>query len=179
MNKRLHQNKKTILSSIASYRRIVRSPLSSFTILEVTLVLAIMGVLVTIIAVASNRFQEQLKQTTIIQEELNHFYAIRSNLWTELYASDSVHVNQQILTIYQPKRNISYRIAADELERRENEGPWTNLKMPMVDINQTIENESKKIALIFDWKGEPMQLHYFCSTGTKEQIDHFFMNYKR
>ena len=151
----------------------------AFTLMEVVIVLAIMGVLITIISVASNRFQEQLKQTSAIQEELNHFYLIRSNLWLEMYTSDSIVSFDKTLIIYQPSRTISYAIESSSLQRKQDTGDWVDLKIPMLGLSQKQENQSTKVEFIFDWKGEPMNLHYFCTAGTKKQLDDFFEHYTR
>lgn len=151
---------------------------SAFTILEVVIVLSIMSVLITIIAVATNRFQEQLKQTSTIQESLNQFYAIRSELWYELYTSDSIHVENKQATLYLPKREVSYKIEDDTLYQSTNED-WRSLHIAMLDIQETRENETQKVTFTFDWKDEPMELYYYTQHGLKQKMDVFFENYKR
>lgn len=151
---------------------------SAFTILEVVIVLSIMSVLITIIAVATNRFQEQLKQTSTIQQSLNQFYAIRSELWYELYTSDSIHVENKQATLYLPKREVSYKIEDDTLYQSTNED-WRSLHIAMLDIQETRENETQKVTFTFDWKDEPMELSYYTQHGLKQKMDVFFENYKR
>lgn len=151
---------------------------SAFTILEVVIVLSIMSVLITIIAVATNRFQEQLKQTSTIQESLNQFYAIRSELWYELYTSDSIHVENKQATLYLPKRTVSYKMEDDTLYQSTNED-WRSLHIAMLDIQETRENETQKVTFTFDWKDEPMELSYYTQHGLKQKMDVFFENYKR
>lgn len=151
---------------------------SAFTILEVVIVLSIMSVLITIIAVATNRFQEQLKQTSTIQESLNQFYAIRSELWYELYTSDSIHVENKQATLYLPKRTVSYKMEDDTLYQSTTED-WRSLHLAMLGIHATKENETQKVTFTFDWKDEPMQLSYYSQHGLKQKMDVFFENYKR
>lgn len=151
---------------------------AAFTILEVVIVLSIMSVLITIIAVATNRFQEQLKQTSTIQESLNQFYAIRSELWYELYTSDSIHVEHKQATLYLPERTVSYKIEDDTLYQSTTED-WRSLHIAMLDIQETKENETQKVTFTFDWKDEPMALSYYTQHGLKQKMDVFFENYKR
>lgn len=171
--------KREKMRPIRTSRFHIKKTIAAFTILEVTIVLAIMSVMITIIAVSSNRFQEQVKQTSIIQEELNHFYSVRSNLWLEMYTSDSIQYEDNLIQIYQHERAISYTVLSSTLFRKQDLGEWINLKLPMIALNKVEVNHSNKIEFIFDWKGEPMKLHYFCSAGTKEKIDDFFTNYPR
>lgn len=151
---------------------------AAFTILEVVIVLSIMSVLITIIAVATNRFQEQLKQTSTIQQSLNQFYAIRSELWYELYTSDSIHVENNQATLYLPDREVSYKIEDDTLYQSTTED-WRSLHLAMLGIHATKENETQKVTFTFDWKDEPMQLSYYSQHGLKQKMDVFFENYKR
>lgn len=151
---------------------------AAFTILEVVIVLSIMSVLITIIAVATNRFQEQLKQTSAIQESLNQFYAIRSELWYELYTSDSIHVEHKQAILYLPERTVSYKIEDDTLYQSTTED-WRSLHIAMLDIQETKENETQKVTFTFDWKDEPMALSYYTQHGLKQKMDVFFENYKR
>lgn len=151
---------------------------AAFTILEVVIVLSIMSVLITIIAVASNRFQEQLKQTSVIQESLNRFYAIRSALWYELYTSDSINVANNQATIFMPERIVYYKIEEDTLYRMHQE-TWQNLHQPMLGIQATKENETQQVSFQFDWKDAPMELRYYSQNGLKQKMDNFFEHYKR
>ena len=90
----------------------------SFTIFEVTVVLAILSVLITIVSVSINRFNEQMKITSTIQEELNTFYAFRSNLWHEFYRADSIQLNENEVHIYSKNHLICYKKQADFLVRK-------------------------------------------------------------
>jgi len=92
--------------------------IAAFTLFEVTMVLAIMGILVSIIAITLNRFNEQLKNSTQVQAELNDWYLFRSNLWRELYQSDSLKLDKDILAIYNSSDSILYTIENDTLKRK-------------------------------------------------------------
>jgi type II secretory pathway pseudopilin PulG len=151
---------------------------AAFTILEVVIVLSIMSVLITIIAVASNRFQEQLKQTSVIQESLNRFYALRSELWYELYTSDSIVVASDQTHIYMPERIVSYKISDDTLYQF-NQQTWQSMHVAMLGITTQNENEAQKITFQFDWKDAPMELCYYSQNGLKQKMDDFFEHYTR
>ncbi|MDG1332923.1 MAG: hypothetical protein P8P74_11385, partial [Crocinitomicaceae bacterium] len=91
--------------------------IDAFTIFEVTVVLAIMGVLIGLIATSVNRFNEQLKMTGDINQELNEWFAFRSNLWSELYACDSIQSVDQELTLFAQNRVIKYKLEDEDVLR--------------------------------------------------------------
>jgi competence protein ComGF len=154
------------------------SKLSAFTILEVTIVMALMSIIITIVTVAINRFNEQMKNNATIQQELNDFYAFRSNLWNELYSADSINYNNKIVSIYTADKIVEYTIE-DELLARKNGNEWIKTAFPMLELREDFKKEDKIISFIFDWKGEPMNLHYLCKSSIKSKIDTYFDNYEQ
>ena len=96
------------------------SLLNAFTIFEVTVVMAIMGVLISIISLSLNRFNEQLKTGNDIGIEMNHFRAIRSTMWREFYTSDSISMIDNELNLYIKSSTIKYKVEGDLLHRKTN-----------------------------------------------------------
>ena len=109
---------------------------------------------------------------------MNQFYAIRSELWYELYTSDSIHVENNQATLYLPDREVSYKIEDDTLYQSNTED-WRSLHLAMLGIHATKENETQKVTFTFDWKDEPMELSYYTQHGLKQKMDVFFENYRR
>ena len=92
--------------------------IKAFSLFEVTVALAILSILLTIITVALNRFNEQIKLSSDVHQELNNFYIVRSNLWRELYESDSMFCSNDELKIFNKTQEIDYFIEDESLFRK-------------------------------------------------------------
>jgi len=154
-----------------------KNSVSAFTIFEVTIVLGLMSAIISIIAVSFNRFNEQLKSSSEIHQELNTFFAFRSNLWNELYTSDSIQYQKNQVIIFKNNKMVEYRIADDLLERKA-ESDWVKTEFSMLGIQEEFKKEDQIISFIFDWKGESMKLHYFCKPDLKHKMDQYFENFE-
>mgnify|MGYP003641178753 CR=1 FL=1 len=151
--------------------------INAFTIMEVTIVLAIMSLIIGIIATATNRFSEQLKSSSEISQELNQWNAMSSNLWRELYFSDSISTQNNELIIYQKEGEINYRILNQTIIR--------TLKSNSIDMGvsaSAIYSEPNKgastIIIDFLWKGEVMSLKFYNKPLLANQINSYFENFK-
>jgi hypothetical protein len=154
-----------------------RNGVSAFTIFEVTIVLGLMSAIISIIAISFNRFNEQLKNSSEIHAELNTFFAFRSNLWNELYTSDSIVYQKNQVIIYNNDKLVEYRIEDDLLERKA-DSDWVKTNFLMLGIQEEMKNDDQIISFIFDWKGESMKLHYFCKPDLKNKMDQYFENFE-
>ena len=154
-----------------------RQHIDAFTIFEVTVVLAIMGVIIGLIATSVNRFQEQLKMTGDINQELNDWFAFRANLWNELYQCDSIQQHEQELYLFSNDRLIKYKLDGDEL-LRSNGNNWMATKTKAESIR--LERNDEKTNVIFDflWKGENMTLNYYFEPDIKSKINTHFAKLK-
>lgn len=151
--------------------------ISAFTIFEVTIVLGLMSTIIAIIAVSINRFNEQMKTSSDIHQELNTFFAFRSNLWNELYTSDSIQYESKQIHIFKNGKPIEYRIEDDFLERK-TEKEWVTTPFEMLELKEEMIEDEKIIAFIFNWKDQPMKLHYFCKADLNKKMDHYFENFE-
>lgn len=136
-----------------------------------------MGVLIGLIAVSINRFNEQLKMTGDLNQELNEWFAFRSNLWSELYACDSLRSNEGELALFTDNGAIKYRLDEEEL-MRSNGNNWISTKMEAESIR--LEKEDDQTTIIFDfiWKGELMTLSYYFEPDVKNKINDYFAQLK-
>lgn len=150
-----------------------RSHISAFTILEVTIVVAIMGILITIVSMTFNRFSEQLKISSEIHAELNNLFVVRSNLWTELYEMDSVQYKNRELSLFIDDRIVKYREEEGQFERFQND-QWSTTKIGLNEIRLEEEKETQRIVFDFLWKGEIMTLDYYFKPDKKNQINAYF-----
>lgn len=146
----------------------------AFTIFEVTVVLAILGVLITIISVSLNRFNEQLKMDQEVHEELNHWMLVRANLWREYYDADSLELKSNLLTIYQKNRKINYKEEDEQLMRKENSDEWKSMKVQLESIILDEIDGKKHIILSFPFKNEVMELKYYCKKNKKNSVNTYF-----
>lgn len=148
--------------------------IAAFTLFEVTMVLAIMGILVSIIAITLNRFNEQLKNSTQVQAELNDWYLFRSNLWRELYQSDSLKLNNDILAIYHSSDSVLYTIEDDTLKRKSGKQDWASTHFEASGLREEILGGKHQFVFEFPWKNEVMHLRYSIKKTIKNQVDTYF-----
>lgn len=148
----------------------------AFTLFEITMVLAIMSVLITIITVSLNRFNEQLKLSTDVQGELNQWYQFRSNLWRELYQSDSLVLEDKVLHIFKEKERINYQVEEEILYRRKADSEWKSTEIAANAIKEQIKENKRFITFDFLWKGDTMKLTYLCDESLKYKMDSYFEN---
>ena len=147
--------------------------IDGFTIMEVLVVVAIMSVLISIIATTMNRFNEQLKFSGDIHQELNEWFAFRSNLWKELYAADSIRMEDNSLVIYTPQKNVRYRVEEEQLMRYQ-KGDWqpTNIQAESIYIQPT--GADRMVTFDFLWKGDIMPLNYYYRPAINNRINAYF-----
>jgi len=147
--------------------------ISAFTVLELTVVLALLSTIITIISVSLNRFNEQLKNSSDIHQELNEWFAFRANLWQELYMADSIVYHQNELAIYRQGSQTAYRAEDDLLERRTGI-EWASTGIAIENITQETSEAGNTVIFNFHWKEEIMPMSYLEVPGVKEIIDRHF-----
>ena len=91
---------------------------TAFSVLEVTIVIALMALLSALFFGALNRFGEQIQNETRIKNELNDWYVVRANLWRELDEADSIQVTDNQASIFFGNDKTVYKIIDDRLFRR-------------------------------------------------------------
>ena len=152
--------------------------IAAFTLFEVTVVLAIMSIMLTIVTVALNRFNEQIKNSSKIHQELNHFYIVRSNLWRELYESDSLFCEQNRLQIFTQGNKIEYFVEDELLQRKDLRAESENMNLAVESI-KTVEKEKEQvIEIAFIWKEEIMKLTYLNKAHLDSKINRYFEELK-
>ena len=136
-----------------------------------------MGVLIGLIATSVNRFNEQLKMTSDLNQELNEWFAFRSNLWSELYACDSIQSVEKELLLYSNKRVIKYKLEDEGVMRSDGAG-WQTTKSKAESIRLETENDETTVIFDFKWKGELMTLSYYFEPDVKNKINDYFAQLK-
>lgn len=150
--------------------------ISAFTVMEIVMVLAIMGILITMVFNAISRFQQQAVVSSNLHDELNDWYRFRSQLWSELYFLDSAKIENQQLTLFDQQKVISYKIEQDTLMRSElnTEFISTGFEASELKLDSTINGQ--ELVFVFQWKNEPMELSYYHKADRKKRIDQYFEN---
>lgn len=149
------------------------SHINAFTILEVTIVVAIMGILITIVSMTFNRFNEQLKTSSKVRGELNNLFVLRSNLWSELYDMDSVRLQNREISLFLDNREVKYRQEEGKFERYQHDR-WENTGLEIEEIKLEEEKDAQRIIFDFIWKGDIMTLDYYFKPDKKSQINTYF-----
>lgn len=152
--------------------------IAAFTLFEVTVVLAIMSILLTIVTVSLNRFNEQIKNSSEIHQELNHFYIVRSNLWRELYESDSLLCGQNRLQIFTAGQVVEYFTEDEILLRKSLRSEEENMKLAVESIKTVEKNGEEVIEISFIWKEELMKLSYLNKAHLDLKINRYFEELK-
>ncbi len=160
------------MKKINTYQKI-----KAFSLFEVTVALAILSILLTIITVSLNRFNEQLKFSSEVHQELNDFYIVRSNLWRELYESDSLFCSNNELQIFNQTKEINYFIEDERLFRKIDEN-IIDLKIPIETIQELEQDGNLKIVFSFLWKDEIMKLSYLKLSSLESKINRYFDDLK-
>lgn len=147
--------------------------IKAFTLFEVTVVLAIMSILITIVSVSLTRFNEQVKTSADIHQELNHFFVVRSNLWRELYESDSLLCDKGSLFIFKNGFPVEYFIREESLQRKSPAGN-EDMKLAAESIQSLEVQGEQMIEITFIWKEETMKLGYLDKARTDVKINRYF-----
>lgn len=145
----------------------------SFTIFEITMVMAIMGVIITIVTISMTRFNEQLKMTGDVNQELNDWYAFRSNLWNELYTMDSVRMKEQHMFLYTEGKEVVYRVEDESFQRRMGEN-WIETGQEVSSLRLDEQKDGTHVVFDFEWKGETMTIDYLYRPDVRTSINAYF-----
>jgi type II secretory pathway pseudopilin PulG len=147
--------------------------IDAFTIFEVTVVMAIMSVIISIISLSFNRFHEQLKVAQNISSELNEFRMIRSTLWKDFTSADSIRFASEELIVYRNTSAIKYQ-AIDERLHRDHTGEWQDLNIGVESIYVDSTNGMQNYHINFLWKGEEMDWHFLDQPSLAMRINNHF-----
>jgi hypothetical protein len=147
--------------------------LKAFTILEVTIVMALMSLLIGIVFSAVNRFQEQLYRDQRVKGELSLFFVLRANLWQELDACDSVQHLDKTLTLFSDHRVISYKAEKEMLWRKEN-GAFEPVPACLKDYKYSNDDKGEQVTFLFQLEREEIQLRYQFQNQLTDRVNVYF-----
>lgn len=153
----------------------------AFSVLEVTIVIALMALLGSLFFGALNRFNEQIANETNIKNELNDWYVVRANLWRELDEADSIRVsgNRAELFFASPHsasgvEKLAYFISDDKLFRKAEETDEKDMHIAMSAIALEERKGRQYVAFRIDWKREEMILRFPLRSTIAANVNHYF-----
>jgi len=145
----------------------------AFTIFEVTIVLAIMSVIVSMVAFSVQRLFHQMQVTEEIHAELNNFYQVRSTLWYDCITADSIVIQDQHFLTYSNGVAVQYQVAEEALFRNQN-GLDKDLNVEVRSLESREVEGGSELVLTFDWKGEPLEWRFFNRPDVADGINQYF-----
>lgn len=155
----------------------IRDKIAAFTILEALVVIAMIGILVTIITSSINNFSKQLMVTSNISEEITMYRIMRSTIWNDLYNSDSVIVDNGNLKITKSGKDIEYEIEENILMRK-SEGSIDKFIVQSDNI-LAIENDGNRfVELSFILGNQEMNIRYPLDGILKQKVQRYFKEEK-
>ncbi len=153
-----------------------KSKIASFTIFEVTMVLAIMSVLILIITLSNNRFNEQLKVANEIKRELNTFKLIRSNISQDFYHSNNARLENEELILTKGIYEVRYKIIDGFLSQiRSSE--TISLGVQASEIFESTLNDVPVYHIVIPWKDDEIDLAFYYKPSVDLAINAFFEDY--
>jgi competence protein ComGF len=146
--------------------------IAAFSVLEITLVLALLGILSALFFGAINRFQATMHNDIQIKSELNSFFQFRSNLWRELDQSDSIKITNKQLNLF-----IQNKVVVYSQESSTSKLKWSSNEAERIfDLEVNTLNIINEKQLLFDltWKDQPLRIHYPIKQSKADKINHYF-----
>lgn len=112
-----------------------------------------------------------------LNQELNEWFAFRSNLWSELYACDSIKSIDNEVLLFAQNRVVKYKIEGEEVMRSTGKD-WQITKSKAESIRLETEDENTTVIFDFKWQGELMTLSYYFEPDVKNKINDYFAKLK-
>jgi type II secretory pathway component PulJ len=147
---------------------------NAFSVLEVTIVIALMALLGALFFGALNRFNEQIAHETAIKNELNDWFVVRANLWRELDDADSILVKDNRAEIYLAGNTTEYTISDNRLYRKTPSAEIADMKIAMNAIVAEELKGRQYVSFRMDWKNEEMVLRFPLRSTLAATINHYF-----
>jgi type II secretory pathway pseudopilin PulG len=147
--------------------------LSAFTVLEITIVLALTSLLTALFFGALNRFNMTMANETKIKNELNQLFLFRSNLWRELDEADSIKVENNVAQLFNDKNVITY--SGFESQTKWEKGETSrlfNLEIEHIEMERVNGNEV--IDFMFIWRQDELNIYFPLKQDARQVINTYF-----
>lgn len=149
--------------------------IAAFSLLEVTIVIALTGMVFSIFFSALNRFNEQITLDVGLKNELNHWFAVRSVLWKDLDAADSLHVINGELHIFQSNKTIQY-VVENELLVKKSGKAVSNTSIKINEIREIMDQGERCVELQVVWKARNLPIVFPLISNAENKINQYFKN---
>lgn len=149
--------------------------IKAFTILELLIVIAITGILVSFFYTSLNRFNEYMYRKVHESETTNTFHLFRSNLWQEIFTSDSIHIYTNQFVLYHSQDSIVYRKNDQEQIERFKAGKEVNIfALEFESAKTQIIQDESFLNFTFVYEGEKMNILAPCYPVVQNTINTYF-----
>lgn len=149
--------------------------IAAFTVFEAAVVVAIIGILLTIVSTSINRFNEQLKNTADLNEKLNDFYMIRSGIMTNYYYADSIACQSNKLVFYKNEDSTVYQVSEGNLVIKKGNSVRA-LNVPVEEIGNMEKDGNAYMKLEFIWTPENIEIRLPRYSFPVQSVNAFFKN---
>jgi prepilin-type N-terminal cleavage/methylation domain-containing protein len=147
--------------------------LRAFTLLEIVITIALIGIISSIIFMSLNRFNEQLKADQKVKHDLTNWFTFRSSFWMELDRSDSIVKSHDGFTIFNDNRIITYEVNNIILYRTENTVQFdTGVEVNNLKIENTFNGIKLKIDFLLN--NETISFWFVTNNSPDKKINSYF-----
>jgi len=147
---------------------------AAFTVLEIVLVMALTGVLISILFAVLQRFNAAVSNEVKIKSELNSFFMMRSTIWKDLDHMDSLQVeSKNQVVLFNGKERIVYKTIDGGCERIIANGNYS-FPITLNEISCSKSNGVNKVHLSFEWKDRVFEISYPILKSPSESINNYF-----
>lgn len=147
---------------------------AAFTVLEIVLVMALTGVLISILFSVLQRFNAAVSNEVKIKSELNAFFMMRSTIWKDLDLMDSLQVeSKNEVVLFKENERIVYKAIENGCERMVSNGTYT-FPITLNEVTYLKNSGINKLQLSFEWKGRNLTISYPLRKSPAEAINNYF-----
>lgn len=147
--------------------------INAFSILELTVVLSLTGLFVSLFFLSVNSFNKTLQQEITIKNELNTFFQFRSTFWLDLEKADSLHLTKDKLSCFHSNDLIIYQVLNEKLSRQHGDHQ-TLFEIGARTIDKMVINHKELVEFKLDWKNREFSLFYPLRKHNHNEINSYF-----
>lgn len=151
--------------------------LGGFTILEVVVVIAILGILVSIVSRSLNRFNDQIHFGFNFTQELSDIQSVRSSIWSLVHEADSIQIEGQILSFFKDEMH-SFNSQNGILYKRSGEN-WLSQNVKCEEITTSSKNGDTYVTIPLKLREKSLNIVFIKDKDVAGRINTYFKSYGR
>ena len=152
--------------------------IKGFTILEVVVVIAILGIIVTIVSRSLNRFGDQIQIGLSYTEELSKFQSTRSTIWSFIHDSDSVNIESSVVSFYKNGEVHSFTSQNAILHKKVG-GNWVSQLVGCEEISVNTKHERTYVTIPLLLNEKVANVVFMKDKDIAGKINSFYNSYGR